>query len=266
MKVYISADIEGITGIDHWDEATRWKPDYPPFREQMMKEVISACKGANEAGVDEIWIQDAHGSGRNLTFEGMPENVKLVRAFNGHPYCMMQSLDQSFDAAIMIGYHSYAGAPGNPLSHTLNTDLVYMKINGDFASEYMVNHFTAAYENVPVVFISGDEMLCQHAIEHNPSIKTVSTMEGVGSSVISRHPRIVEKEIAEGVKDALAGNLDPFKIKLPEYFEVELKFADHAKNYKASFYPGMVMKEDGSLKFSHHDYYEVLRMFAFVCM
>lgn len=71
MKIYISADIEGITGIVDWDEATRWKPDYPPFSAEMLKEVQAACEGANDGGAEEIWIKDAHGVGRNLNFAGM---------------------------------------------------------------------------------------------------------------------------------------------------------------------------------------------------
>jgi D-amino peptidase len=54
MKIYISADIEGIAGISHWDEATRWKPDYPPFNEELMNEIKAACEGANQAGAKEI--------------------------------------------------------------------------------------------------------------------------------------------------------------------------------------------------------------------
>lgn len=95
---------------ENWDEATRWKPDYPPFLEEMMREVQSACEGANNAGAKEIWIKDAHGIGRNLSFNGLPVNTKLIRSFSGHPFCMMQELDSTFDAVLMIGYHSFAGS------------------------------------------------------------------------------------------------------------------------------------------------------------
>ena len=50
MKVYISADIEGVAGISHWDEATKTHATYPEFRDRMTDEVVAACDGAIAAG------------------------------------------------------------------------------------------------------------------------------------------------------------------------------------------------------------------------
>ena len=134
MKIFISVDIEGIAGIVHWDEATRWKPDYPPFCDELMNEIKAACEGANQAGTKEILINDGHGVGRNLNFSNLPDNVKIIRSYNGHPFCMMQEIDNSFDAVLMIGYHSYGSSDQNPLSHTLDDNIAYIKINGEYAS------------------------------------------------------------------------------------------------------------------------------------
>lgn len=117
----------------------------------MMREVQSACEGANNTGTKEIWIKDAHGIGRNLNFNGLPINTKLIRSFSGHLFCMMQELDNTFNAVLMIGYHSFAGSDGNPLSHTLKDTVAYIKINGELASEFLINTYTASYVNVPVV-------------------------------------------------------------------------------------------------------------------
>lgn len=195
MKVYISADIEGIAGIVNWDEATRWKPDFPPFSDEMIKEVQAACEGANNAGAKEIWIKDAHGVGRNLNFLGLPINTKLIRSFSGHPFCMMQEIDNTFDAVLMIGYHSYAGSDGNPLAHTLETELSYMKINDELASEFLINAYTASYVGVPVVFVSGDAGLCEHVRQINKNISTVGLNRGIGDSVISIHPQLAFNSI-----------------------------------------------------------------------
>jgi len=161
MKIYISADMEGLTGIAAWDETSKSKPDYPPFRDEMMKEVIAACEGANLSGSKEILINDAHDAGRNLCFAGLPENVKMIRSSSKHPYCMMQGLDKTFDAALMIGYHSHAGSDRNPLAHTINSDIAYIKINDIYTSEFLMNAYTAAMLGVPVVFVSGDRGLCE---------------------------------------------------------------------------------------------------------
>ena len=261
MKVYISADIEGIAGIAHWDETTRWKPDYPPFSDEMMNEVRAACEGANNAGADEIWIKDAHGVGRNLNFSNLPNNVKLIRSFNGHPYCMMQEIDNTFDAALMIGYHSYASSDENPLAHTLETDLAYIKINGDYASEFIINAYTAALVNVPVVFVSGDVGLCDHVSKINASIKTVGLNKGIGESVVSIHPKLAFDKIKQNVEDSLKGSIANCRIRLPEKFEVEVSFIDHKKAYRASFYPGIKKVSSTNVMLRTDDYFEILRMF-----
>ncbi len=264
MKIYLSVDIEGITGIANWDEATRWKPDFPPFKEEMMNEVRAACEGANNKGAMEIWIKDAHGVGRNLDFKNLPLNTTLIRSFSGHPFLMMQEINESFDAVLMIGYHSYASSGDNPLAHTLETDIAYIKINGEYASEFLINSYTASLVGVPVVFVSGDEGLCSHVKSINRSIGTVSIGSGVGSSVIGLHPEVVYKKIKSGVEVALSKDLKACKIALPKNFLIELSYIDHAKAYKASFYPRMKQISANCLTFETNDYFEVLRMLAFV--
>lgn len=264
MKIYISADIEGISGIANWDEATRWKPDYPPFSDEMLKEVQAACEGANNAGANEIWIKDAHGVGRNLSFAGLPINTKLIRSFSGHPFCMMQEIDNTFDAALMIGYHSYASSDRNPLSHTLVTDLSYIKINDELTSEFLINAYTASYVGVPVVFVSGDAGLCEHVKQINANINTVGLNKGIGDSVISIHPQLAFNNIKEAVESSLKGELNKCIVPLPEWYKVELSFTNHSKAYKASFYPNMKKISATNVLFETDDYFEVLRMLSFV--
>ena len=98
MKVYISADMEGVTGVTHWDDVDHSKSVYSRFQKQMSLEVSSACKGALDAGANEIWIKDAHDTGRNILAEILPKGMKLIRGWSGHPYSMVQELDDSFDA------------------------------------------------------------------------------------------------------------------------------------------------------------------------
>lgn len=263
MKIYVSADIEGITGIANWNEATKEKPDYPPFSGEMLREVRAACDGANNAGADEIWIKDAHDTGRNLSMNGLPANTRLIRAWSGHPFFMMQELDDTYDAALLLGYHSYAGSDGNPLAHTINPELSCIKINGEPASEFLINSYTASLVNVPVVFVSGDFALCEHAERLNAGIKTVRSNKGAGGSVIAFHPDIVTENIRQGVEEALKSPVRKCMLPLPGHFEVELCYNLHTRAYKASFYPGMKMLSARSLMFETDSYFEVLRMLAF---
>src|SRR5689334_13641392 len=118
MKLYLSADIEGITGIAHWDEADKAHADYRWFQDRMNREVAAACEGALLGGARAITVKDAHGSGRNLLPDRMPAPVALIRGWSGHPYSMMQELDDSYAAVAFVGYHSPSTSGGHPLSHT----------------------------------------------------------------------------------------------------------------------------------------------------
>ena len=141
MKIYISADIEGVTGVTHMEETLKNKADYDEFQEQMTAEVLAACNGALKAGAKEIYIKDAHDTGRNLIASKLPEQVKLIREWSQHPYCMMQELDDTFDAVIMIGYHSAAASQNSPLAHTLTEKYSSIKINAKPASEFLINAY-----------------------------------------------------------------------------------------------------------------------------
>ena len=102
MKIFISADIEGVTGITDWAEADMAHADNAQFRERMTAEVMAACEGALQAGATEIVVKDAHWTGRNILAERLPRQARLLRGWSGHPYSMVQGLDRSFAAALSI--------------------------------------------------------------------------------------------------------------------------------------------------------------------
>jgi len=149
MKIFISSDIEGTTGIANWDETELTSVEGEFFRKQMAKEVNAACVGANKLGCSEIFIKDAHGSGRTIDPSLLPENIKIMRDWARNPLIMMAGIDETFDACLFTGYHSGSSQNGNPLSHTMHCDYDYIKINGKVATEFMINAYTAAMFNVP---------------------------------------------------------------------------------------------------------------------
>jgi D-amino peptidase len=264
MKIYISADIEGVTGVSHWDETLKKESDYHEFQEQMTAEVLAACRGALKAGAKEIYIKDAHETGRNIIAAKLPEEIKLIREWSKHPYSMMQELDESFDAVVMIGYHSGAGSQSSPLSHTLTENFSSIKINGKPASEFLINAYTAGLVGVPVVFVSGDKGICDEARSFQERIWTVSVQEGIGASTVSIHPKVAIKKIEDGVEAALLKDMSPLKVKLPPVFKVKIEFRNHVSAYRASFYPGITRLANKTIQFEHKNYFEVLRTLMFI--
>jgi D-amino peptidase len=116
---------------------------------------------------------------------------------------------------------------------------------------------------VPAVFVSGDEGLCREVTALNDSIETVAVSQGIGDSTVSIAPQLAIKRIREGVESALKRNVSVCKIQLPQQFRIEIRFREHQKAYRASFYPGVTQTGPHTVSFETGDYFELLRMRSF---
>lgn len=265
MKVFISADIEGVTGCTDWDETIKDHADYPYFALQMTKEVDAACKGANSAGAKEIVVKDAHESGRNIDHNLLPRNTKLIRSWSGDSYSMVQELDDTYDALLFIGYHSASGQDTNPLAHTMNaTTIDYITINDRLVSEFVLHSYIAAYHKVPVVFLSGDEGLAGDIEYLNENIAFAAVKEGRGLSTINIHPELALEIIEEEVKDALSKDLSIYNVELPDDFDLKIRYREHHRALKAGEYPGVAQIDENTISFNTSDLIEVLKLINFL--
>jgi D-amino peptidase len=263
MKIFISADIEGVTGATSWEETDKTHADYREYREQMTAEVAAACEGALSAGATEIVVKDAHWTGRNIIASKLPRQARLIRGWTQEPLSMMAGLDDTFHAALMTGYHSRSGSDASPLAHTLTGRVVYVKINDRFAPEFLINAYTAGWLRVPVVFLSGDAGICQDAADFLPGLTTVAVMEGIGSATSSIHPALAVERIRGGVEAALKGDVARCRVVMPPQFAAEVRFKEHSNARQASYFPGARLSEPHVVQFEADDYFEVLRFFMF---
>ncbi len=265
MKIFISADIEGTTGICHWDETEKNHADWKYFSDQMTREVAAACQGAMDAGCQEIIVKDAHDSARNIDPRGLPECVRLHRGWAGLPGSMMMCLDESFSGCVFTGYHSGASWADSPLSHTMNTANNYVLINGQRVSEMTINGMLAAYYGVPLLCVTGDQGICSAAKAANPNIETVPVNEGCGNGVLSIHPDLAVKRIREAVARSLQKpDLKAMLYPLPAHFSVQICYKKHQSANSAACYPGVRRVDDLTVGFEADDYMDVLRTFKFV--
>lgn len=264
MKVYISADIEGIAGVTHWDETEIGKPGYEAFRTQMAAEVRAACEGAARAGATEILVKDAHDTGRNLTPADLPAGAQLLRGWASHPLAMVEELDRSFTGLILVGYHAPAGSSGSPLAHTLSTRLHAVEINGRPASELLLAAYTAAHVGVPLLFVSGDAETCAEAGRLSGQIAAFSVKHGVGGATVNLDAQRALGGIRDGVAAALTGDPERCRIVLPERFSVAVTYRDHPAAYRASFYPGAMIESPRTVAFEASNFHDVLTFLLFV--
>jgi D-amino peptidase len=264
MKVYLSVDIEGVVGITAWEEARKEHPDYPPFRDRMAAEAAAACEGALAAGAAELLVKDAHGSGRNLRPDDLPAPARLIRGWSGHPSCMLQELDDSFDAVVLVGWHGPAAAGDNPLAHTLSSkSLAEVELDGARCSEFRLHALFAAELGVPVVLVAGDAGLCEEVRAANPKIRTVSALRGFGASTVSEHPAAVLTQLQDGVRDALTGDLGACRLAAPSSPELVVRYKDQATAYRKAFYPGAELVSPTQVRLGAASMFEAMRFLMF---
>ena len=157
LKIYISADMEGVTGAVSSEQLGPGGFEYQRFRKFLTEEVIAAIEGAREAGADQILVSDSHGNGQNLLIDELPEDVQVVRSFP-RPLGMMQGIDETFDGVIFIGYHSSTTNPNGVRAHTTSSArLAAVHVNGTEMTEGSFNASIAGHFGVPVIMVSGDD-------------------------------------------------------------------------------------------------------------
>ncbi len=263
LKVLISVDMEGISGVVASEECNRRaSDDYQYFRRIMTLEANAAVEGALAAGATDIIVRDAHGSGRNILPDLLHKSARLLRDWSLGPKEMMEGIDETCAAAVFIGYHASAGTPDAILKHTWSGGITDVKINGISLPEAGINALVAGYFGVPVVFISGDRAACDQAKHLLGDIEAVPVKQGIGAAVLSLHPEVAWEKIKAGVETAVRkrGEYKPFKLAPP--YALVLIFKDEKMVNNASFYPGARRTGNWELTFESADLMEVMKAFS----
>ncbi len=263
LKVFISVDMEGISGVIHWDDVSRRGEDYPLFRKIMTQETNAAIEGALEAGATEILVRDSHGSARNLLPDLLHPAAVLLRDWSQGPLSMMEGIDETFDAVIFIGYHARANTPDAVLDHTMTGTISDVELNGKKMPEAGINAFIAGQFGVPVVLVAGDSAICQQARELLGNVETVAVKEGIGQAAKMLHPTKAQELIRTKTSEALKKRKEfkPFKLNPP--YTMVVTFKDEERCQNASWIPGAKRTGDTSVSFTSSDFMEVLKFFKF---
>ncbi|WP_316773870.1 M55 family metallopeptidase [Streptomyces sasae] len=205
MRIYISVDMEGITGLVDRDDVQPGGRDYERGRSMMAEDVNAAIRGAVAAGATEVLVNDAHGPMRNLLPEALHPAARLVR---GKPkkMLMLEGLTAEYDAAICVGYHSRAGALG-VLSHSfMGHEIEDIWLDGRPAGEIGLAHATAAALGVPVVALTGDDAACAEMTAWHESVATVPVKYARDRFAAELRPA---EEARRAIEEAVTGALSP---------------------------------------------------------
>lgn len=243
MKVYISADMEGISGLIEAHDVQPNGSGYEVGRKIMTEEVNAAVRGATAGGATEIFVNDAHGPMRNILPELLDDRAKLIRG-KSKPLGMLEGLDKTFDAVVCVGFHARAGKLG-VLSHSfMGHEVEDMWLDGKLVGEIGLLHAVSISMGVPIVLLSGDDAACREMNEWDTSVSTVAVKKVIDRFSAELIPiREAQKMIDKGVEKAVRKKtIKSFDMKPGSVLAIRWQSASVALHL--SGLPGVALKDE----------------------
>ncbi|MFJ9318994.1 M55 family metallopeptidase [Streptomyces globisporus] len=240
MKALISVDMEGISGLVHSSETNPERYDYQRGRELMTAEANAVIAGVLDAEpTADVLVADAHGTFRNLLPEQLDRRARLVR---GKPRAlnMLAGLDEETDAALFVGYHVRAGEGPGVLAHTMNGEILDVRVAGRSLGEIGLNAAMAGHLGVPVVLLSGDDAACAEAAALIPEAVTVPVKEALGmAAAVTLHPEEARDRLRRAAADAVSRRQEIPPLSLTGPLDVEVDLASPHTIDLATLIPGV---------------------------
>ena len=264
-KIYISADMEGLTGVVSGEQLGPTGFEYQRFRRFMTEEVLAAIEGARVAGAGEILVSDSHGNGQNILIEMIPDDIQVVRSWP-RPLMMMEGIDATFDGVIFIGYHAGTTNPDGVRAHTMSSArLADIRINGASFPEAAINAAIAGDFGVPVIMLSGDNAIAAEAQAIIGEIETAVVKQAISfHSARTLTPAAGQALIRETAERAVRriNEFDPFTVSTPVIAEV--RFKNYRPSQVLALLPMFDRPDAHSVRFTSPDMLEVSRVFHFI--
>jgi D-amino peptidase len=258
LKIYISADMEGVVGVVSDAQIGPGGFEYERFRGFMTAEVNACIEAAREAGATEILVSDSHGNGQNLLIERLPDDVMVVRSWP-RPLGMMEGIDASFDGVIFLGYHASTANERGVRAHSFSSaSVTALRLNGMSMSEASVNAAIAGHFGVPVIMISGDNVAVAETqvIIGDVEGAVVKWAKGFHSAQ-TLTPNAAYEVIRDRTKAAIE-RIDDFE---PYLLETPLRLELGLKHYRPvellSYLPGVERVNSHTVRFVGEDIIEV---------
>lgn len=265
LKIYISADMEGVVGAVTGEQLGPDGFEYERFRQFMTNEVNAAIDAARAAGATEFVVSDSHGNGQNLLIEQLPDDVTVIRSWP-REHSMMAGIDDTFDAVIFTGYHASTNNTRGVRAHTMSSaNITSVRLNGMTMTEGSINAAIAGKFGVPVIMVSGDDI----AVAENQVI--IGDIEGAVvkwssgfHSARTLTPEAAYEVIRTRTKSAIdrLDDFEPYVLETPIELELSLK---HYQPVELLAYLSNVEKVNShTIKFVGEDITEVSNFLQFV--
>lgn len=183
MNVYISADMEGITGQVTWKACGAPSGEHYDFafaRRMMTHDVNAAIRGARRAGATRVVVKDSHGTSRNILIDELEPDVELISGEGAGGDGMVHGIGEGFDCAMLIGYHGMAGTDKGVMEHTITGSNHRVWIGDRQVGEMGMSGMIAAHYGIPIVTVSSDDAGCAEASAFFDRVSIASTKTGYG--------------------------------------------------------------------------------------
>lgn len=271
MRILISADMEGISGVIHWDDVTPGTPGWERTRTLMADDVNAAIQGCLEAGAERVFVTDGHWHSRNLRREDLDQRAWL-NSGSPLPFSMMQGIDSGVDGVCLVGYHARAGTTNAVLCHTWSDSTVRdVWLNDDPVGEIGLNASLAGHFGASVIMLSGDQMAAkevQEFINHDVEVAVVKKGRGYYAADLTPLPvahEMICEAAARGVARLMSKTAPPpYRLSGPITLAVDFHRAEMAE--VAALMPGTARLSGTKLAWSGPDMPQVQSAFRALVM
>ncbi|MFO7739902.1 MAG: M55 family metallopeptidase [Desulfatiglandaceae bacterium] len=261
MKVYISADIEGIGCIVRQEQSSPEGREFAWARKMMTEEVNAAARGAFDGGATEVVVADSHNVGLNLIPEDLDERISIVMG-SPRPLSMMEGVKAGFDATFLVGYHGMAGTADSTIVHIFMGRIAEVRVNDLPIGEIGISAALAGHYNVPVALVTGDENTVAEAKKLLNGIETVAVKKGIGAyAALCLSPKRSRSLIYEGAKKAMSRKRDWRPFRFEGRVDLQVGFTTASAADRAEHIPGVERVNGRTVRFSANDFIEAFRAF-----
>ena len=274
MRIFISVDMEGVSGVTRWADVVTSGQDYQRARSWMTGDVNAAIEGARAAGATEFVVEENHGVEAlcNLVLDEIDPEVEVVRGQPRGGATTMAALDDSFDAMFLVGHHAKVGDYPGICAHTISYgEYRDVRLGGRSISEGEFFATAAAQHGVPTALITGDDVVAAELTRLCPGLETAIVKRALSreaGAIIppARARRIIATAAKRAVERVRAGEISPMEFEPPFPMEVELRspLSEAAREAFTLRFPEFELVGDRTVAFSQSDMERAFRMAAIV--
>ncbi|MBS4192586.1 M55 family metallopeptidase [Bacillus sp. FJAT-49705] len=246
MKLFVSVDMEGITGLADHTHVDSSKHNYERSRMIMTEEANHVITAAFDQGCSEVVVNDSHSKMNNLLIERLHPEAQVIVG-DVKPYSMVQNLDSTFIGAMFIGYHARASMRG-VMSHSMIFGVRNMYINDVAVGEMGLNAYVAGYYGVPVLMVAGDDRAALEAEQLIPNVTTAVIKETITRSAVkSLTPAKAGELLKEKTAEALNNKNLVKPLVPPDNPLLRIEFANYGQAEWAGLMPGTEIEENTTI-------------------